>query len=100
MVELHPGHSPISINLSFELSQVVFIADHLTDELSKKRMAARSRREGCWFREDSMIGGGCGPVGVGHTNGAPQIPRFPGFPVESCGFDQVRVVLLGENHNP
>jgi hypothetical protein len=26
------------------------------------------------FHEDSvMVGGGCGPVGAGHTNGAPQI---------------------------
>jgi hypothetical protein len=23
-----------------------------------------------------MIDGGCGPVGAGHTNGAPQIPRL------------------------
>jgi hypothetical protein len=32
--------------------------------------------KGSWcFHEDSvMIGGGCGPVGAGHTNGAPQIP--------------------------
>jgi hypothetical protein len=29
------------------------------------------------FREDSvMIGGGCGPVGPGHTSGAPQIPQL------------------------
>jgi hypothetical protein len=34
-----------------------------------------------WFREDSMIGGGCGPVGVGHTNGAPQIPSLRFAPV-------------------
>src|SRR6267142_4828099 len=56
--------------------------------------------KGSWcFHEDSvMIGGGCGPVGAGHTNGAPQIPRLPGFPVKSCGFSQLRVVLFGENH--
>jgi hypothetical protein len=23
---------------------------------------------------------------------------YPGFPVESCGFDRLRVVLFGENH--
>jgi hypothetical protein len=27
-----------------------------------------------------------------------QIPRLPGFPVESCGFGQLHVVLFGENH--
>jgi len=41
-----------------------------------------------------MIGGGCGPVGAGQHDGAPQIPRLPGFPVESCGFGRQRVVLL------
>jgi hypothetical protein len=41
-----------------------------------------------------MIGEGRGPVGAGPTNGAPQIPRLPGFPVESCDFRQLRVVLF------
>jgi hypothetical protein len=35
-------------------------------------------KEEVGFHEDSvMIGGGCGPVGAGHTNGAPQVPRLP-----------------------
>jgi hypothetical protein len=32
------------------------------------------------------IEGNCGSLG------------FPGFPVKSCGFDQLRVVLFSENH--
>jgi hypothetical protein len=44
-----------------------------------------------------MIGSGCGPVGAGHTNGTPQIPS-PEFPVESCDFGQLHVVLFEENH--
>jgi hypothetical protein len=39
-----------------------------------------------------------GPVPAGHTNGAPQVPRLPGFPVESGVFDQLHVVLFKENH--
>jgi hypothetical protein len=36
--------------------------------LAKKRLV---------FHEDAvMIGGGCGPAGAGHTNGAPQVPRL------------------------
>ncbi len=40
-----------------------------------------------------------GDGGFGRGWGAPQIPRgYPGFPVESSDFDQLHVVLLGENH--
>jgi hypothetical protein len=41
-------------------------------------LETRNDKGGGWFfHEDSvMIGGGCGPVGAGHTNGAPQIARL------------------------
>jgi hypothetical protein len=43
-----------------------------------------------------MIGEGCGPVGVGHTNGAPQIPplRYPGFPVGLDGVGGLHAPFL------
>jgi hypothetical protein len=60
-----------------------------------QRLTARSRGVSCCLREDSVDDcGGCGPVGVGHTDGAPQIPplRFA-----SVGMTTRRGLLKGED---
>jgi hypothetical protein len=60
----------------------------------------RGKTKGGWcFHEDSVIiGGGCGPAGAGHTNGALQIPRLPRISCRQCRFGQLHVVLFKENH--
>jgi hypothetical protein len=51
------------------------------------------------FHEDSVtIGGGVGRQERGTRMAHRRSLAFPGFPVESCGFGQLRVVLFGENH--
>ena len=41
-------------------------------------LEARNDKRGGWCSHDDsvMIGGGWGPIGAGHTSGAPQIPRL------------------------
>jgi hypothetical protein len=39
-----------------------------------------------------------GPRHCRSLHGTPGQVGFPGFPVESCGFGRVRVVLFEENH--
>ena len=51
------------------------------------------------FHEDSaMSGGGCGRLERGTRMAHRRSLGFPGFPVESCGFGRLRVVLFEENH--
>ena len=60
--------------------------------------AERQRGGWCFHEYLVMIGGGRGPIGGGHTNGALQIPRLPRISCRECGFAQLHVVLFKENH--
>ena len=83
----HPSISPFNVAAGTSFVVSLPTRSHRTARDDKGEVGVSMR-----------IGGGCGPVGAGHTNGAPQVPRLPRISCQELWLRSTACGSLGENH--